>query len=269
MSEAKEGCAFLEDVEESTFVRFSQYAYTGDYTAADPDNILDSSMVAATSTVANDAAASQEDLRVTLPPLAPEHVAEPALVAVEPRDICWDGSGTSKKDKKRAKKAQFYSYGEMSPEDAEPETPSKKQQLWDKFKNRYYAISVPDFQPRENRESCEDYTEVFLCHARLYVFAEKYDIGPLRLLSLHKLQRTLAGFTLYNERVRDIVDLMQYSDLHTADRSGSIDGLRLLVTHYAACVIEDLVRSDKFQSLLQEAGSLAWDLIGQMLKRLD
>ena len=89
------------------------------------------------------------------------------------------------------------------------------------------------------------------------------------LLSLHKLQRTLAGFTLHNERVRDIVDLMRYSYLHTADRSGSIDGLRLLVIHYAACVVEDLARSDGFQSLLQEAGSLAMDLVGQMLKRLD
>lgn len=37
MSEAKEGCALLEDVEEQTFVQFSQYAYTGDYSAADPD----------------------------------------------------------------------------------------------------------------------------------------------------------------------------------------------------------------------------------------
>ncbi len=36
MSEAKEGCALLEDVEERTFVQFSQYAYTGDYSAADP-----------------------------------------------------------------------------------------------------------------------------------------------------------------------------------------------------------------------------------------
>ena len=37
ISEAKVGCALLEDVEEQTFVQFSQYAYTGDYSAADPD----------------------------------------------------------------------------------------------------------------------------------------------------------------------------------------------------------------------------------------
>ena len=54
------------------------------------------------------------------------------------------------------------------------------------------------FQPRKKRESCENYTEVFLCHTRLYIFANKYDVGPLKDLSLHKLQRTLTEFTWYD-----------------------------------------------------------------------
>ena len=159
MSEAKEGCAFLEDVEESTFVRFSQYAYTGDYTAADPDIVLDSSMIAATSAIANDATLSQENFKVTVQSLAPEQFDELGLVAVEPSNLSWDSWDAPKKDKKKSKKAQIFSYGD------EPEThipPSKKQQLWDIFTKRHYSISIPDFQPRKNRESCEDYTEVFL-----------------------------------------------------------------------------------------------------------
>lgn len=48
MSEAKEGCALLEDVDEHTFVRFSQYAYTRDYVAADLEILLHSSAVANT-----------------------------------------------------------------------------------------------------------------------------------------------------------------------------------------------------------------------------
>jgi len=55
MSEAKEGCALLEDVEEQTFVQFSQYAYTGDYVAADPDILLDSSAIANTHSAPNEA----------------------------------------------------------------------------------------------------------------------------------------------------------------------------------------------------------------------
>ena len=122
MSEAKEGCAFLEDVEESTFVRFSQYAYTGDYTAADPDIVLDSSMIAATSAIANDATLSQENFKVTVQSLAPEQFDELSLVAVEPSNASWDSWDAPKKDKKQSKKAQIFSYGD------EPEThisPSK------------------------------------------------------------------------------------------------------------------------------------------------
>ncbi len=37
ISKTKEKCALLKDVEEQTFVQFSQYAYIGDYSAADSD----------------------------------------------------------------------------------------------------------------------------------------------------------------------------------------------------------------------------------------
>jgi hypothetical protein len=36
MAEAKESCAFLEDVDEGTFVRFVEYMYTNDYPVPDP-----------------------------------------------------------------------------------------------------------------------------------------------------------------------------------------------------------------------------------------
>ena len=45
--------------------------------------------------------------------------------------------------------------------------------------------------------------------------------------------------------------------------------MRALVIHYAACVVEDLAKDSSFQSLLEEAGALARDLVGQMIKRLD
>lgn len=51
MSEAKEGSALLEDIDEHTFVRFSQYAYTGDYATPDPEILLDASVIATTSTL--------------------------------------------------------------------------------------------------------------------------------------------------------------------------------------------------------------------------
>ena len=146
---------------------------------------------------------------------------------------------------------------------------SKKSKLWDKFKGRYSDRLIPNFKPRRNREECEDYTEVFLGHARLYVFAEKYDINRLKELSLHKLQCTLAEFTIYSQRVGDIIDLMKYTYLNTPERSESSDSLRSLVTHYAACVVEDLAQNTQFQQLVEEMGPLGRDIIGQLLDRLD
>ena len=277
MSEAKEGCATLEDVDERTFLRFSQYAYTGDYTAADPDILLDSSTIPSPHLAANEASIKGDGEELPLAPSDefshPSVPTDPNTDPYEPtvaNDINnwgWTSSSIPKKDKKRAKGRSRWSDKE---EDLVPQSPqSKGSKLWDDFKNKTYATSMPTFQPRKNHESCEDYTEVFLCHARLYVFADKYDVGPLRDLSLHKLQRTLAEFTWYDQRVGDIIHLMRYSYSNTTDHPGSVDNLRSLVVHYSACVVEELWQSAEFRLLLEEFSSLGRDLIEQMLKRLD
>jgi len=45
MTEAKERCVFIEDVETATFTRFAEFAYTGNYSVPEPDIILTSSDV--------------------------------------------------------------------------------------------------------------------------------------------------------------------------------------------------------------------------------
>jgi hypothetical protein len=50
---------------------------------------------------------------------------------------------------------------------------------------------------RQNSSPTEDYTTVFLGHAQLYVFAEKWSIEDLKTLALFKLHKTLILFTLY------------------------------------------------------------------------
>lgn len=141
-----------------------------------------------------------------------------------------------------------------------------KEKLWKIFESKAYAGPNPSFHPRKNRNSCEAYKDVFLSHARLYVFAEKWDIARLRMLSLKKLHKTLCVFTPYEERDEDIVALMRYSYANT-ERSD--DPLRSLVIHYAACVVEKLVPSSKFKALLKEQGDLASDLVVKMIDRLD
>jgi len=63
-------------------------------------------------------------------------------------------------------------------------------------------------EPRKNKRSHEDYTEIFLSCARLYLFADYHGITNLKLLSLHKLQGALTVFILYEDRIKDIVQLV-------------------------------------------------------------
>jgi hypothetical protein len=69
---------------------------------------------------------------------------------------------------------------------------------------------------RANTVPSEDYSEVFLSHAHLYIFAEKYDIQPLKRLALKLLHQTLAIFTPWPECVGDIVTLIRFIYKNTA-----------------------------------------------------
>ena len=121
-------------------------------------------------------------------------------------------------------------------------------------------------------EECEDYTNVFLCHARVYVLAEKYDIKELCALALHKLQQTLEVFHVYAKRVRDIVNLVRYSYSNENTRDNEvgqdIDGLRKLIVHYVACVFETVASDDSFLVLMEEGGPFIRDLAPMLLKRI-
>ena len=296
MSEANEGCALLEDVEESTFIRFSQYAYTGEYIAADPEILLDSSTIARPSTwsksapftdnawlepVAFEESPSGFNTASTLAEAGPSvDVKEPEVGGVvHSADLQSAGSKPLLKKKKRivkevadSKADQELSKWDDYLDERESGAPQpRRERLWKLFVGRTYTVSTPSTHCRRNRESCEDYTDVFLCHARLYVFADKWDIGPLKRLSLHKLHRTLSVFNLYKERVGDIVTLMRYSYDNTPHLSSTEDPLRSLLIHYATCVVENLVRSSEFKALLllEEARELASDLIVKMIDRLD
>jgi hypothetical protein len=260
MAEAQEGHAWLEDVTEDTFVRFSQYAYTGDYSVPHPDIVLDASAMATTNASASiETNQFNEVSEVDIDSLDLDRAYDVYDTKYGKYDD-WAGS-LSKRDKKAVKKlSRLGLYGHFE----SPESP-----LWTKFKDRRYPVSVPPYKPDKNFEICEEYSKVFLCHAQLYIFADKYDISELKGLSLHKLHRTLVEFTLFPQRVGDIVDLIRFSYSNTFDSPGRRDQLRDLVVQYAACVTKSLANNAEFLSLLEEPGSLASDLVCQLLERLD
>lgn len=131
--------------------------------------------------------------------------------------------------------------------------------------NALYPPSSSVFTPRKNTEGCEDYSGVLLCHAKLYVLGDMYDIAQLRQLSLHRLNTTLKEFTLYPSRFSDISTVSKYILENT--RPG--DKIRDMITLYYACIIEDALKDDGLKSLVDDIPDFALGLISKMSERLD
>jgi hypothetical protein len=266
MGEASVGKAVFEDVEEETFIRFCQFAYTGDYTTPDFTHIPAIELPDISTPIATSYDASIID-RDDGRSIEPEPVPEPAPGPVpEPEpdlapdpapvdDFVWGAMA------KRAKKAKKPSKGSLLRQ-------SLHDQLYDTETIR--TISAVRCEVRQNSGPTEDYTTVFLSHAQLYVFAEKWDIKPLKTLALFKLHKTLTSFTLYAVRRPDIVALLRYtfSTDHTPDLVDTVDDLRSLVMLYTACEVENLIHCPEFLSLIGEGGQLAQNLVQILMKRI-
>lgn len=263
MREAQTRSATFEDVDEETFVRFCQFAYTGNYAVPSFAIVEDASITSKTVVASNGQTRSSPGL-VDPVPFDPElePLAMPPEVEID--EVGQDSWGRPKKSKK-SKRPQW-----------EETTTPKRVRLRHSFENRVY--SLPELQqqlthectPRPNSSPEEDYTNVFLGHASLYVFAEKYDIEPLRALTLNKLHNTLLKFALYPARVADIIKLVRYtySSEHTPDREDRVDDLRALVVHYVACEVDTIGDSELFVSLLEEGGPFVRDFWRKVKERI-
>ena len=225
MKEAQTGTVTWEDVDEDTFARWAQFVYTGDYP---PPSC---SIVPEPTAVAKDA----------LPPPEPERE--------EDVDLDW-GTGSSKKRKELKKRGQ-----------ATDRIP---------FHDLVYPIpSLSKFvdmcKVRPNESPTEDYTPVFLGHARLYAFAEKWDIRPLKALVLHKLHATLCEYKPYEARYEDVVELIRYT-YECTPCCKRLDGLRKLVTRYVAQEQIQIARSKPCLELVEHAGPFARDLLSLIME---
>ncbi|KAI4692601.1 hypothetical protein J4E81_007017 [Alternaria sp. BMP 2799] len=123
------------------------------------------------------------------------------------------------------------------------------------------TIMLDRFEPTENSVPEQDFTPIFLAHARLYTFACMRLIDPLKRLALHKLHQTLLKFKLYDRRVGDVVELARYAYDNGEDRKpdGTIEDLRKLVVEYIACEVSTIGKHEAFAPLLQEGGEFVVD----------
>ena len=184
--EKKQGYATLHDVDHGTFLRFVQWLYHGHYRAMEPHDERPKTPVSSLTSPPPGQLGDEPDIGIPVRFIPPLDKLKPAEPPWEPFSPIYY---SDKKGKKKKTMAMFNT------------SPNPKET----FIQRLYTmrnVSKHDHQPRPNKTANENYTEVFLCHARLYVFADKYDIQPLKVLTFEELHAVLAVFTLYQERTR-------------------------------------------------------------------
>ncbi|KAL7943700.1 hypothetical protein V8C42DRAFT_328213 [Trichoderma barbatum] len=274
MKESNEHCVCWEDTDEKTFIRFGEWAYTGDYKSEVPLILLDASQIAITTEVDD---VTEETKQEPIVKSLVSFEAECVLVTTATaswrhcsRNSTFTIDATCNTCSRTYVVVRCPGCGTLQfkncPQCRGIHNPRKKRDMISKF-NALASYAPPTIihTPRKNIESCEDYSDVFLSHARLYVLADKYDIPELRQLSVHKLYATLKEFVLYPERMGDIIGLVKYAFRNTV---GS-DKLRTLMVEYCACIVEVLCESEDFEDLINDAPDFAYELIKQMGNRLD
>jgi hypothetical protein len=121
-----------------------------------------------------------------------------------------------------------------------------------------YLVRRIQPRPSEGSQGSYDpnanYTEILLTHARLYTFSVKYELQELRDICLFKLIHLLHVFPICQDRVGDIVRLI---DLAFDTDTGQCENLTTMLQYYVARHIKLFLPSIKFQVLLQEQPTLA------------
>ena len=252
MKEAQESCATLEDVDKGTFLRFVEFLYDGYYTPAEPITRSGSADIRDLIDDDNDTTIAT-DITAWSTPL-PQHSLQD-----------WTGPGTSEKEPSGQRRSGILNtMGQHTTRAAAKASFSSRQ---DRASVREHVKEAP--QPRANKSDNEDYSEIFLGHARLYVFANMYQIAILKILALEELEATLAVFKLHRKRVRDIVALLQYIYAETTVSTSEEVSLRDVMQHYMATEMETLIKNKYFRNLIiEDGGSLLGDVMTVVGRRL-
>lgn len=251
-------CVEWPDIDEQTFARFTQWAYTESYVTAEPDIILDQSSIDFLWPT-NDSCETHED------PGDPGDLGK-AMYSLQ----SWKQTVAKNECCSECMTRNTSCYCGRSPAIRTTcciTRLPKKSLLVEKFldkDNQAYPTTTSIFKPRRNKESCEDYTGVFLCHAKLYVIGDVYDIPKLRQLALHRLHATLRDFTLYPSRLDDIDTLARYVFGNTQPH----DKIQDMIGLYYACIIDDAAKHEGLESLIDDVPDFAHALVSKMSERL-
>ncbi|KAK6843833.1 hypothetical protein PG987_004693 [Apiospora arundinis] len=232
MKEAQEQLAVFDFVDEYTFARFCEFAYTGDYSIS---NVRTPSRLTGKCPI---------DHKTTSNP----------LFGVGIEYDTWGGFLDSK-TKTKKETSGFKS------------SPSKKDKIWAIFQDLHFTRTDPDFFPPQNKDH-SDCSDMLLPHAQLYVFADYNLVTELKQLALFRLHATLCVFRLTEQVAHGIAELLDYSFANTSASEVGHRTLREVLTLYVTCHLEDLWDCSEFQEVLLRQNELSRDLIGLVRHRL-
>lgn len=198
MSESETRSAELQDVEPDDFVRFLEYAYRRDYTV--PAWVLEEP----NQTLSEDVGGPKKMSDLVL---NSSHMSEAEAGAAPQVEDGWVPATTAVENGWNQAEQVVTADDEWVPKYAKKKTAKKRTRdittLRSIFESHsYIKAGAPDVdllercKPKRNSAANQNFTSIFLAHARLYNFADMRLINPLKKLVLHKLHATLLVFKL-------------------------------------------------------------------------
>ncbi|KAG6075812.1 hypothetical protein E4U15_005433 [Claviceps sp. LM218 group G6] len=117
-----------------------------------------------------------------------------------------------------------------------------------------------------NGDMEQNYSELFISQAKIFVFAEYYGVETLMNMSMGRLHKLLCRVRLSRERIEDVLALIRYC----YDRPG-IEKLKEMVAAYSAAIIDAQVSdvvAECFRDVLRERGDFAADIACHLVSSL-
>ncbi|WPH03150.1 Hypothetical protein R9X50_00602600 [Acrodontium crateriforme] len=262
MIEGSTGGVSWDDVEVNTFGCITEFLYTGNYVVEDvsltqstdgstkPKLTLEEKT---TRTIRVEGSLFGGESYVEEPPVQDPYVEEPPVRDSYEVEHIDDG--------------RMWGYGASRKKKNFKVESNKKAKLWSDFCQITFGSNVSRETTMSDDSSLQP-AKTLLAHAKIYAFAEKYDIKQLRDVCLNKLQSTLQRNSLSKGQVTTIVELLEYAHQTTPHRDSPHYDLRSLLAHYAACEMEALMQNEQFQELIGNQCGLALDITKFLMRRL-
>lgn len=132
------------------------------------------------------------------------------------------------------------------------------------FDKKLLSVVVPEeVRPTQDDSiglGYDSYADIFLAHARLFVFADCYDINRLAGKALNAFHRALARS---GGKVTDVVPLVEY-----CIETDIPDALRDVVLTYLTSKAKVLWSEPSFRELLERSHNMSFDLLDTIFREL-